>query len=814
MAQENSSHYSQQSPRAFNGRDKVYGNQGRYGGEYNGNGAYSASGGQDDADDFSVIQLLASLFRYKWWVIGTIIFCTATAYYYVSTITPLYQSSGTLLIVSEQTSFGGNSGLSGVLAQSYGVGGSNWTNFYNEIQTLKSRQLSDAIAQAVIQRERMENGQIFPILMNNYPNDTTRISEARLSGRIGSILDVSHLNMNTEILSISFQSPSPYEAMEMVNLTMETYVQVSATQRRVAARSALKFLEGELATAQRRLAASENRLEQYMSRTSLVQIDGQTSALISRIAEMETQLQQIQVQRVAINSSIDSYEGQLELIRPGLAEQFSENVSGQIERAQFRLAELQIERSLLMQRNTGQSQNLAAEPQFMQLENEIESIRREIRTLATNLLDADDTDAYIGFLGREDGGIAARISELRRNIIDMRIQETQLNAQEDAIRNRLVSENSFFDTLPENMIELARLRREAEINEELFKTISQQHQETQLLEQTQYGSGRPMDYAILPGGPFSPNAARYIFMGLLFGGLLSFGGVFVMEQFNNKIDGAEKIKANGYKLLSVIPDMEEYISDKFEGMERTELKGKMVSTGWSSLLDSLSPLSESYRRLHNNIIFSNPDKKYTAILVTSSKPGEGKTTVSVNLASTLAEYGKNVILIDCDLHRPNIHHFTGEKIQPGLTDMVNGDSIAFIRSVQTSVQKNLEIITAGSRVPNPAAIFNSQKLITLMLDLKERYDYVIIDTPPYGVITDSGPLMRYVADAVIMVTRFGTTNISDLNHVVESLEMIHAPLIGTVLTNYKHKKSTDYYYSSSKYKYDSYKEYKQYKSHS
>ena len=241
------------------------------------------------------------------------------------------------------------------------------------------------------------------------------------------------------------------------------------------------------------------------------------------MADLESQRQEVQVQSVAVSSSIESYESQLEQIKPGLAEQFAENISGRLEGAQLRLAELRTEQSLMVQRNPGLRNNPEAEPQYIQIQEEIGTVRQEIRDITSNLLNADDSDVYIGFLEEEGGGITSRILELRRNLIELKIEESQLQAQEDVIAQRMAEENQFFDGLPENMLDLARLQREVHIQEQLFTTISDQFAETQLWEQTQYGAGRPIDYGFLPDRPISPNKPLYSCVGLLIGGVVGVG---------------------------------------------------------------------------------------------------------------------------------------------------------------------------------------------------------------------------------------------------------------------------------------------------
>ena len=757
-------------------------------------------------DEIDLKQLINVSLRYKWWVIGITLLFTGAAYFYAQSLDPVYTSSGTIMIAEERNRYSwAGSDISSIVSSSFNVGAGS--RLVNEIQVFRSRRLAGEVADKILEMEVMDNGERFPILWQDYPNDSTLISQEGLTGRILSRLNVQRVDMDTDILRLSFNSISPHEASHLVNITMETYTEVSATQRRSDAHAALAFLEEEKQDAQRELEASENALRDYMTETNLVQIDGQTSAVINRITELESQLQQVQVQRVAINSSIQSSENQLEQIRPGLAERFAENVSGQMERAQYRLAELNMERSLLLQNNPRLRENPELEPQFVRLESDIESAKSEIREITSNILNADDSDVFIGFLDRDDGGATSRILELRRNLIQLRIEEAQLNAQEEVLSSRLVEENQFFDGLPENMIRLARLQRDQNVNEELYSTIAQQYTQTSLWEQTQFGAGRPLDYGRTPGAPSGPNRTRFIMIGFLLGGILSVGFVFVRENLNRTIDGTDKLRKTGYPLLAIVPDSSKYLGSRFKGKPYVKIKGKKISTHWATLLDSVSPLAESYRRLHNNVIYSDPDNLPKTILITSSKKGEGKTTMSLNLAVALAESGKQVLVIDTDLRRPAVHDFTGEERTPGVVEIFFDDT-EVQSAIKSSIAPGVDILAAGRSIPNPSAVMQSAKLRSLLETAKNQYDHVIMDTPPYGVITDAAPLMR-MADTIILVTRFGITQTNELNHTIENLKRINAKVLGTAITGFRHKDSADYYYSNE-YTYDSYHAYEEY----
>lgn len=776
----------------------------RYGGEYYSGERIPQS--LEEKDEIDLKHLIATTLRYKWWVLSITFVCTAIAFFYARSLPPVYTSSGTIVIEEQRNTYTyRDSDISSIVSNSFGVG--TGSRLVNEIQVFKSRRLASEIARKVLEEGTMENGERFPITWRNYPEDSTTISREALTARIQNRMQVQRVDMDTDIIRVTYQSISPYEAKYLVNTTIDTYTDVSANQRRMAANSALSFLEQEQQEAQQRLENSEENLREYMNRTNLIQVDGQTNAVINRLAELESQLQQVQVERVSVNSSIEAYENQLDQIRPGLAEQFADNISSNMERKQFRLAELETERDLILQRNPALRNNPEQEPQLVQLNQEIEALKTDINQLASDLI-SDESDVFIGFLNSEDGGITNRIIELRQQLIELKIQESQLNAKENVLTQRLEEENQFFDNLPENMIELARLQRDTEVNERLFSTISENLTQTQLWKETQFGAGRPLDYAIVPNAPSGPNRTRYIMIGFLLGGMLSVGFVFVRENLNQRIDGTEKIRKMGYPLLAVIPDINQYISQRFKDNDFISLNDRKISTSWTSLIDTINPIAESYRRLHNNVIYSDPDRTFKTIVITSSKKGEGKTTIATNLAVTLAEAGKKVLVIDCDLRRPNIHKFTGEPREPGIGELFYDDE-KLENAIHETVAPGVHVLTAGRSIPNPSAVMQSTKMKKLLAVVPDMYDHVIIDTPPFGVITDAASILKQ-ADSVVLVTKFNITQLNELNHTIENLERIRANVVGTVITAFNHKNSADYYYSGKYSYYNSYEAYEEY----
>ena len=195
-----------------------------------------------------------------------------------------------------------------------------------------------------------------------------------------------------------------------------------------------------------------------------------------------------------------------------------------------------------------------------------------------------------------------------------------------------------------------------------------------------------------------------------------------------------------------------------------------------------SPIAESYRNIRTNIEFSNIDKDLKTILFTSSQQNEGKTTIVSNLAVTFANLDKKVIIVDCDLRNPSVHKKFKIGNIYGVTDVLL-EKKSFNSCVKETDVKNLDIITAGEIPFNPSEILSSKKMKEFINNLKEVYDYVFIDTPPIGIVTDAGILSTY-SDGVAMVVGSGEVSIELAKVSVERLNKINANLIGVILNKF------------------------------
>ena len=204
-----------------------------------------------------------------------------------------------------------------------------------------------------------------------------------------------------------------------------------------------------------------------------------------------------------------------------------------------------------------------------------------------------------------------------------------------------------------------------------------------------------------------------------------------------------------------------------------------------------SVAAEAYRSLKTNIQYSSFDKKYKTIAVTSANPGEGKSTTAGNLALTLAEGDAKVLLVDCDMRKPAMHKSFRVTNTYGISDVLLQKQK--VMDVAHQYNKNLSIITAGKIPPNPIEMLSSKAMTLFLEEMKNHFDYVVLDTPPLNAVADAQILSTKV-DGTLLVIRSGKTKKDDVNNAISLLKKVNANIIGTVLHAVDNSRNKYYYY--------------------
>jgi len=282
--------------------------------------------------------------------------------------------------------------------------------------------------------------------------------------------------------------------------------------------------------------------------------------------------------------------------------------------------------------------------------------------------------------------------------------------------------------------------------------------------------------ARLPASPAKPRKKMNILLGIIVGLFGGIGFAFFVEYLDNTIKSPD--------------DAETRLNTTVLGIvERYKPKKKEFTIQQALQNDSMSTFAESYKAIRSSILLSSADKPPKTILVTSTSVQEGKTTTSCNLAQTIAQLDYKVLLIDADLRRPTVHKFFGIDNFKGLSTYLCG--ITDNRVALDSPEKNLFIIPSGPIPPNPSELLSSTRVRDL-IDSSADYDFIIIDSPPILNVTDSLILHR-LAEATILVTRFGKTSYEACSKGMKILDDVKQSTLGIIINAMDMKKGRYYY---------------------
>jgi succinoglycan biosynthesis transport protein ExoP len=408
-------------------------------------------------------------------------------------------------------------------------------------------------------------------------------------------------------------------------------------------------------------------------------------------------------------------------------------------------------------------------PLVKQADEQLADSRASLVRELTNLQSAVARDVAV--IERQERGEAGLVEGARRAAVDLNMKE----------------------------IEFHRLDRSRDENEKLYELLLKRMKEADLSRMMRTNNLRVVETATLPGAPILPRVSSNVALGL-FGGLLV--GLFLAwarQQLDSSIKTPEDVEEKlGMVFLGLLPELTDNETQgrgRRYGPRRT-LKAMDGPPELTVHDHPLSGMSEAARSLRTNLTFMNPDRPYKKILVSSAAPSEGKTTVACSIAIAFAQAGQRVCIVDGDLRRPRLHRIFGRQGDSGLTNVLVGE-LGIDEVAQPTIVPNLWSVPAGPLPPNPADILQSERFRHLIHDLGERFDRVIIDSPPLVPVTDAAILSMLVDGTVFVVRAFKTSR-----HVsaqgLRALLDVEAPVIGTVLNavNFdKHEYSHyNYYY--------------------
>jgi capsular exopolysaccharide synthesis family protein len=362
----------------------------------------------------------------------------------------------------------------------------------------------------------------------------------------------------------------------------------------------------------------------------------------------------------------------------------------------------------------------------------------------------------------------------------LRTLQTEIQAVRDQEETLIASlETTKRETLDSNAaaVEFAVLKREVDSNKQMLQSLLARSKETGLETELKASNVRIVERAEVPGGPIVPRRGRNYQIALVVGLALGIGLALLFEHMDNTLKTPEDVKtALGLPFLGMVPE----VVPKAGASRPIIMKNTEVSA-----------VSDSYRILRTNLLFSRPDSQGGVFLVSSASPGEGKTTTVANLAASLAQNGGKVLAIDADLRRPTMHQLFGVSKVPGLTDLIVGGCQASA-AIKTTRFKELQTIPCGYIPPNPTELLGSASLREVIRALRSHYDWVLIDTPPILAMADT-PVLAPFVDGAILVVGAEQSSRTAVQRAVDQILSVGGKITGVVLNKVNLERNSYYY---------------------
>lgn len=739
----------------------------------------------------TIQEYIAIIARGRWIALACFLGCILAAFLYSQLATPVYKATATVLIDQK---------VSSSPLTMEGNPRSTGQNIRNELEVLKSRSIADTVAKRILQQPYTDTTRraLLPLVV---PAEGSKTGAAlatlpEVIGRLSGTVDFEPVR-ETDIIKITAQSGDPREAALVANLYSQAYFDRNIYNSRSRSRALREFLEAQLRDKRGTLDETEQAVQQYMETQGIVSLDEESKKTIQQLSQLEANRDATDIAIKSLTGTLNSYKSQFPQQEADVARMIGEGSDQYIKGLQEQIAQLEVTRDVTIAQNPAFVGQEVYALKLKEIDDQISSLKLKLQTR---------TNEFIQSLpaGRASGGQAdpaGYLKQLKQNIVETEIEVQSLKAKKSALDGVIRQYNVQFERIPKKSIQFARLQRSKLSNEKLFLLVESKYNEAAIAERSEFGYITIMDPAVVPGAPASPKLFLNLLIGAALGMLFGLGAVFIKEHLDVKVQSPEDLKKKGYTLLAAVMRMESDIRQVKEQGEAGRY-AREVDPHLLTLMLPFSPISESYRLLRTALHFPRSTTPPKTVLLSSPNPGEGKTTTTCNLAVAFAQTGKRVLLIDCDLRKPNVHNLFNIVMKPGLSELLFKVG-AHELSVQTSVIKNLDIIAAGAISPNPSEILGSREMSALIEQAKREYDIVLLDASPVLAATDASVVSTLV-DAVVLVVSAGTTRVADVERAVEMLESVGGKLLGFVLNNLDLQKAYGIAYARQGYGYYGY----------
>jgi polysaccharide biosynthesis transport protein len=707
------------------------------------------------AQESTLREYLRVLIKRKWLVIG----CVAGIFAIVAISslrqTPVYEAVGQIVVNKA------DSNLITFKDSMPVVDYYDQSDLDTEVRILQSDLLALQVVRQLNLDKRPEFGGHPEQKQPNLVADPLQNDANRTSALLGAFRGNLHVALipNTRIIEIHYNSTDPQLAASTVNTLAATYVEQNFKTKFESTMQASDWLSKQLVDLQMKVETSQEKLVRYQKEHEILGIDEKQNITTEKLDELNKEMTTAEFDRMQKEAVYrQTQSGDPEVVAAAIIADAagSGNGSSLLDKMREQQANLRIEIAELS------TQFGPSYPKLAQLNGQLKEIDRQVQ------------------------------SEVNKSVDHLRGEYQAALQRETMLRESFDKQKQEANKLNESAIEYSLLKRDVESNRTLYEGLLEKLKEAGVTAGLRSNNFRIINAARVPTAPSEPNIPRNLAFALVLGVISGVGLAFLLENMDNTVRTPEQAQAiSALPSLGMIP-LGSKSGNRGPTGTRLSLTSSKEAVEMVTQVRPQSQMAESYRALRTSLLLSNLGAPPKVVLVTSARPQEGKTTTSINTAIVLAQKGVRVLLIDADLRRPSVHKTLGMGPRSGLSNVLTGSATLQQTVVASPVLPNLFILPAGSPPPNPAELLASAHMRDLLIELREQYDHIVIDTPPTLSVTDAVVLSPR-ADATILVIRSGQTTKQALRRSRDILMQVNAHVAG-VLLNAVDLTSPDYYY--------------------
>ncbi len=718
---------------------------------------------QDNAPSKDVVKEYINVLRQN--LIPILIILSVSIIYtliYVNTATNIYRSVTSVKLESPQ----GN-----ILTATFGPEGNTATNekyIMVQIAVMKSYDIRDKVAQQLIDSFNVGNRNYNLLLNKALLPDTVALPQDVLRRELGNFVQIAAVK-GLDAISITAEGPIFEELQYITKTYADVYIHYNIELSRQDITNVKKFIVDEREKKFKELNDAEASIEEFQKRTGQISLSSQSSAIVNNLAQYESSIAANEIEMKVRQSNLAELQKRYDKMDPQLYDYIQAQLNqSYLTSIQSQLAQLEVQRDLellnikdeYVREKTAQSFNRKMESLNEKLKSQIEIMK---------------------------SGVAANTPQEKKSVSEAIFNEklamNDLQLKNSAYKDMINKTQAELKNLPDQMGELVKLEREKGSAERLFLMLEQKYQEATINERARVGNASILDLGLDNNSPVAPDRPKIILFGVLAGVALGLAFAFLRNYLDKSIKSPDELESKGASVLSWIPKIE---AGGKNGVSAPEfIVGNKAN----------SAASEAFKALRTRIQFSKLESdQLKTILVTSSIPMEGKTIVACNLAGSFAQAGKKVLILDCDLRKPRVHNVFETDKFPGLSDFLF-TNVTIEDITRRTPMDNLYFITSGTIPPNPSELLGSVQMKQFMNKLKESYDIIIVDSPPFITVTDS-EILYNITDGTVLVCQANKTPSDAFWKTYDRLSKKYPHhLLGCVLNNFNFKSSYGYYYN-------------------